>query len=69
MEEALEEVGPEAAGNERLALLGDKVLDLMLLNRWYGEDTTTGRPTPVTADNVLIARRSRDSSASGLRLQ
>jgi hypothetical protein len=33
MEEALKEVGLEAVGNKRLALLGDKVLDLILLNR------------------------------------
>ena len=43
MEEALEEAGPQTEGNERLALLGDKVLSLMLLHRWYMEGNTTGR--------------------------
>jgi ribonuclease-3 len=45
MEEALEEAGPQTEGNERLALLGDKVLQLMLLHRWYMEGNTTGRST------------------------
>lgn len=52
MEEALDEAGPETAGNERLALLGDKVIALMLLHRWYGEGSTTGMSTPATMDNV-----------------
>lgn len=68
MEEALEEAGPETAGNERLALLGDKVLAIMLLHRWYREGNTTGRSTPATTDIVLIQYRARDESASGLRL-
>ena len=46
MEEALEETGLASAGNERLALLGDKILALMLLRRWYHEGNTTGMPTP-----------------------
>lgn len=69
MEEALEEAGPAAAGNERLALLGDKVLALMLLHRWYSEGNTTGRSTPAITGIVLIQNRARDESASGLRLQ
>jgi ribonuclease-3 len=48
MEEALEEAGPQTEGNERLALLGDKILQLMLLHRWYMEGNTTGRSTRPT---------------------
>ncbi|KAJ5875199.1 uncharacterized protein N7473_012546 [Penicillium subrubescens] len=45
VEEALEESGLASAGNERLALLGDKILDLMLLRRWYHEGNTTEQGT------------------------
>ncbi|KAH8434277.1 uncharacterized protein LDX57_011915 [Aspergillus melleus] len=45
MDEALEESGLASAGNERLALLGDKILDLMLLRRWYHEGNTTEQGT------------------------
>jgi dsRNA-specific ribonuclease len=69
MEEALEEAGPETAGNERLALLGDTILSLMLLRRWYSEGNTTGRSAPAATDIVLIPCRARHESTSGLRLQ
>lgn len=69
IEEALEEVGPESAGNERLALLGDTILSLMLLRRWYCEGNTTGRYAPVIADIALIPRRARHERGSRLRLQ
>lgn len=42
MEEALEETGVASAGDERLALLGDKILALMLLHCWYHEGNTIG---------------------------
>jgi len=54
MEEALEETGPASAGNKRLALLGDKILALMLLRRWYREGNTTGMPTPTIMSIGLI---------------
>ncbi|KAJ5993196.1 hypothetical protein N7451_008920 [Penicillium sp. IBT 35674x] len=54
LEEALEESGLASAGNERLALIGDKVLDLMLLRRWYREGNTTGMPTPSRMDTTLM---------------
>lgn len=69
MEEALEEVGPGTAGNERLALLGDTILSLMLLRRWYCEGNTTGKFAPAIEDIVLTPLRARHKSASGLRLQ
>jgi ribonuclease-3 len=54
LEEALEESGLASAGNARLALVGDKILDLMLLRRWYREGNTTGMPTPSRMDISLI---------------
>jgi hypothetical protein len=69
MEEALEEAGPASAGNERLALLGDNILSIMLLRRWYREGDTTGRSIPFTTRILLIQYRARDGSTSGLRLQ
>ncbi|KAA8644960.1 uncharacterized protein ATNIH1004_009171 [Aspergillus tanneri] len=43
MEEALQEAGAGTPGNERLALIGDKVLALMLLQNWYQTGNSTGR--------------------------
>ena len=68
MEEALEEARPESAGNKQLALLGDKILAIMLLHCWYHEGNTTGRSTPATMDIILILFRARDEPASGLCL-
>ncbi|KAI2787039.1 hypothetical protein POX_f07394 [Penicillium oxalicum] len=54
LEEALEESGLSSAGNERLALVGDKILALMLLRRWYREGNTTGMFTSSRFDIRLI---------------
>ena len=54
LEEALEESGLSSAGNERLALVGDKILALMLLRRWYHEGNTTGTSIPPTMSIRLI---------------
>lgn len=54
LQEALEESGLASAGNERLALVGDKILALMLLRRWYREGNTTGISTPSRMDTRLI---------------
>ena len=54
MEEALEETGLASAGNKRLALLGDKILALMLLRRWYHEGNTTGMLNPSIMGIKLI---------------
>ncbi|CAG8050992.1 unnamed protein product [Penicillium nalgiovense] len=62
MEEALEEAGPQTEGNERLALLGDKVLSLMLLHRWYMEGNTTEQGTnllQIYASNKQLTSRAR----------
>ncbi|KAJ5123661.1 hypothetical protein N7448_009758 [Penicillium atrosanguineum] len=67
MEEALEEAGPEAAGNERLALLGDTILSLMLLRRWYGEGNTTEQGTNLL--QVYACNRNLTSRARSLDLQ
>lgn len=71
MEESLKESGPAAAGNKRLALLGDTVLELMLLRRWYCEGNTTGKPPPTIwiLDIVLMRYRARDESSANLCLQ
>ena len=53
-EEALEETGLASAGNERLALLGDKILALTLLRRWYHEGNTTGMLNPSIMGIKLI---------------
>ncbi|KAJ5111455.1 hypothetical protein N7532_001990 [Penicillium argentinense] len=67
MEEALEEAEPETAGNERLALLGDKVLALMLLQRWYGEGNTTEQGTNLL--QAYACNRQVTSRARALDLQ
>ncbi|KAJ6146214.1 hypothetical protein N7497_008196 [Penicillium chrysogenum] len=62
LEEALEEAGPQTEGNERLALLGDKVLSLMLLHRWYMEGNTTEQGTnllQIYAGNKHLISRAR----------
>ncbi|KAJ5266537.1 hypothetical protein N7478_009345 [Penicillium angulare] len=62
MEEALEERGLASAGNERLALLGDKVLALMLIYRWYREGNTTAQGTHILRDyacNKQLSSRAR----------
>jgi dsRNA-specific ribonuclease len=59
MEEALEEAGLETAGNERLALLGDTILSLMLLRRWYCEGNTTGRYAPVIVGHYTDTMQSK----------
>jgi hypothetical protein len=33
----------DLTGNKRLALVGDSVLSVMLLNRWYGKGGSTGK--------------------------
>jgi ribonuclease-3 len=63
MEEALEEAGPASAGNERLALLGDNILSIMLLRRWYREGDTTEQGTVLLqgyACNRQLTSRARD---------
>ncbi|KAJ6019793.1 hypothetical protein N7499_003109 [Penicillium canescens] len=67
MEEALEEVGPGTAGNERLALLGDTILSLMLLRRWYCEGNTTEQGTNLL--QAYACNKHLTSRAKALGLQ
>lgn len=69
MEEALKEKGPASAGNKRLALLGDKILALILICRSYRKVNTTGSLLLlILIDILLIQNRTRDKSGSDFRL-
>ncbi|KAJ5938321.1 hypothetical protein N7466_001455 [Penicillium verhagenii] len=62
MVKALGEAGLQIAGNERLSLLGDKVLASMLLLRWYREGKITEHGTNLLqayASNKQLASRAR----------
>lgn len=45
LEEALRASGNTGQGNKRLALVGDSVLSVILLNKWYESGRSTGRLT------------------------
>ncbi|KAE8149027.1 ribonuclease III domain-containing protein [Aspergillus avenaceus] len=62
MEEALQEASVVTPGNERLALIGDKVLALMLLQDWYRTGNSTADGTYLLQDfacNKILASRAR----------
>ncbi|KAJ5469745.1 hypothetical protein N7539_007697 [Penicillium diatomitis] len=69
IEEALEESGLASAGNVRLALIGDKVLDLMLLQRWYREGNTTGTEQGTSMLQAYACNKQLASRAKVLNLQ
>lgn len=56
-------------GNKRLALVGDAVLQLLILEKWYGQGTDTGKQplARILTSLIIISGRIRD--AQGISLQ